>query len=334
MVRAVSILVLLAGVVFFFKGPLNLGGTQVRVVAYSSFVKDWAAGPILVKRFEKICQCRVKLIDGGDSGLLLQKVMMDTEPVDLVLGLDQWVLQLDINKEEWRTLTFPNSPTKRLPLEIEKIKNSFLAFDWSPLSFVYRMSVVSVPPKSLDDLLDPRFKGKISLQDPRTSNLGWQFLAWVIDEKGEKEGMEFLQQLKQNIFTVAPSWSVAYGLFQKGEVNVTFSYLTSLLYHWWEEKNITDYQIASFSGGQPAQVEYMGIPKSCRHCELAENFAKFLLDPESQQILVQKNYMLPIVDTDGIIGLDGLPKLKVRKSKSELTKSQKDKLLEQWKAIW
>ena len=75
---------------------------------------------------------------------------------------------------------------------------------------------------------------------------------------------------------------------------MVYSYVTSPLYHEIEEKK-TEYMAISFKEALPVQFEFVGIPEFCRHCEMAEQFINYMLSPEGQKIIMEKNYMFPVM---------------------------------------
>ncbi len=274
-------------------GPTPHGDRHKLVAySYSSFVSSWGPGPKIVEEFTKECQCEVELVDVGDAGLLIQRLLLEKERsrADVVIGLDQLSL-FQAEQISWRDVAL-RDPHWDSAFPYPK-DGPFVPFDWSALAFVFRQGEVS-PPTSLDDLLDSRFEKRITLQDPRTSTPGLQFLLWVMVDKGVDKGFSYLKSLKKSIHSVSSSWSSSYGLFQKGQAQLTFSYLTSPVYHWMEE-NKREYQAAIFSSGHPVQVEYSAIPKGCHECELGEKFVRFLLDPKIQKLIMNHNYMLPVI---------------------------------------
>lgn len=294
----------------------------LKVLAYSSFVNTWGPGPEIAKRFEKKTGVKVELRDAEDAGLLLKK--LELFPADVVIGFDQLLLPAARVARAWRKL---NAAGVRFEDE------TFIPFDWGPLAFVYRKGEVT-PPAKLDDLLDARFKSTLALQDPRTSSPGLQFLFWVLDEKGVDAGFEYLSKLKPSIHTLGASWSTAYGVFQDGQAKLALSYLTSPLYHLTQEKD-DRYRAAVFAAGQPVQIEYAGVPESCSQCGEAEMFARFLLEPEIQKILMTKNFMLPVVD-DVRKGteFENLPEVKILEIKSlDLLLRDRAELLERWREL-
>lgn len=267
----------------------------LRVFGYASFTGQWGPGPSLKAQFEKDCGCQVQYIEGSDSGILLQRLKLEGESLgaDLVIGLDQFDLQKALAEQKWREFNISGLDA------YDEVKpalqnNYFVPFDWGVIAFVVRKNEIAKPPQSLDELLIPELKRKISLQDPRTSSPGLQFLYWVIRAKGEEEGFKFIQKMMEQVHSFSPSWSTAYGLFTKKQSKATLSYVTSPIYHQVEEKN-NDFVALEFKEGHPIQFEFVGIPASCRNCELAEKFVNLMLSDEGQKTIMQKNFMFPIV---------------------------------------
>ena len=296
----------------------------IRVLSYSAFLNSWGPGPEIARRFQEETGTPIEFHDAGDGGLLLKK--LELFPVDLVLGFDQATLLEAETSRAWRDLSGV------APAEAKWSRPRFLAFDWAPLAFVYRQGEID-PPKALKELLDSRFKGKIAIQDPRTSTPGLQFLLWVLDEMGVEAGFEFLAKLKANLHSVSGSWSMAYGLFTKKQAGLAFSYLTSPVYHWTEEKDQT-YQAAIFESGHPVQIEYFAVPESCSNCAGAESLARFLMKTETQRLISEKNYMFPAIDTARSEPFSTLPEVPTLDPLRfvELMK-KKDELFERWQSL-
>lgn len=276
---------LTAGAAFLFwcgRSPDGPSETSVvHVLSYSSFVAAWGPGPEVARRFQEKTGVKIEYRDAEDAGFLLKK--LELFPSDVVLGLDQLLVPEARHSRRWRSVP---------PLGGLYQDGEFVAFDWGPMTFVYRDGEI-VPPQSLDDLLDKRFAKQIALQDPRTSTPGLQFLFWVLDSKGIDAGFAFLKELRASIHSVSASWATAYGLFQGKQAQLAFSYLTSPVYHW-EHDHDMNYRAVVFSSGHPVQIEYAAIPDSCRECAGASEFVRFLLEPEIQRIIVEKNYMMPV----------------------------------------
>jgi thiamine transport system substrate-binding protein len=127
---------------------------------------------------------------------------------------------------------------------------------------------------------------------------------------------------------------MAYGVFQDKQAAVALSYLTSPVFHWLTEKD-ESYQAAIFANGHPLQIEYAAVPDSCRECDLAVQFTRFLLEPETQKLIMEKNFMLPVV-ADAAKGtpFEKLPTIPIRRLEKmpELQRDQ-DALLKRWREL-
>lgn len=267
----------------------------LKVFTYSSFASKWGAGPALKAIYEKSCNCQVEFIEGADASIILQRLKIEGEKLgaDLVVGFDQYDLQKAVSELNWRSLDFSSLDIE--PQMKAALKNEFFVpYDWGVLTFVTKKGKDVATTLSLDDLAKSQFSRKIALQDPRTSSVGLQFVMWVLKIKGQEEGFKFLGRMMDQAHSFSPSWSTSYGLFKSDQVDLVFSYLSSPLFHSIEEKN-DNYLALEMVEPQPVQVEFAGIPSFCRSCELAEGFLNLMLSSEGQKIVMEKNYMLPIL---------------------------------------
>ncbi len=271
------------------------GTPIVRIFGYSTFTGRYGPGPQLKDMFEKTCKCKVEYIEGSDSSIILQRLKIEGESLgaDLIVGLDQFDLEKALAEQKWRKLHAGNLDVYDI-VSPEFENGNFVPFDWGIMTFVARRGELDPLPASLDDLLAAELTKRISLEDPRTSSPGMQFLYWVIQSKGETEGFNYLKKMMDQAHSFAPTWSTAYGLFTKKQTNLVFSYYTSPLYHEIEEKN-KDYIALTFKEPHPVQFEFTGIPEFCKNCALAEQFVNLMLSKEGQKVIMEKNYMFPVM---------------------------------------
>ncbi|ASD64855.1 thiamine ABC transporter substrate-binding protein [Bdellovibrio bacteriovorus] len=306
----------------------------VRVFGYASFTGRWGPGPALKDLFEKNCKCKVEFIEGSDSGILLQRLKIEGESLgaDVVVGLDQFDLSKAVSEQSWRKLSLGQLDVYDA-VKPALANSFFVPYDWGALTFVARKNELMRMPASLDDLLAPELAKKIALQDPRTSSPGMQFLYWVIRAKGEEEGFRYLQKLMSQVHSFSPTWSTAYGLFTNKQTKLVYSYVTSPLYHEIEEKK-KDYVALPFNEALPVQFEFVGIPEFCRHCDLAEQFVNLMLSNEGQKIIMEKNYMFPVMK--GVMentSFAPLMNVKTMQQVEILSSTEVDRLLRRWTEI-
>ncbi|WP_413586331.1 thiamine ABC transporter substrate-binding protein [Bdellovibrio sp. HCB274] len=314
--------------------PNSTSVPTLRVFGYSSFTGKFGPGPLLKAEFEKNCQCNVEFIEGSDSGILLQRLKIEGESLgaDLVVGLDQFDLSKAMTEQQWRKMNLGNLNV------YDSVKPAlsnkfFVPYDWGALTFVMRTGDLKKVPVKIDDLLNSELTRKISLQDPRTSSPGMQFLYWLVRSKGEDEAFKFLQQLMPQVHSFSPTWSTAYGMFTNKQTKMVYSYVTSPLYHEIEEKK-KDFQAIAFEEPLPLQFEFMGIPEFCRHCELAEKFVNLMLSPQGQKIIMEKNYMMPVMKgvRDGT-PFASVPEYKTLNEFEILSTAEVDRLLKRWTEV-
>lgn len=317
---------LLAVPELFFASEKNDQQPVLRVMTYSSFIQKWGAGPEIADHFFKETGIKIRWINAGNAGLLLERLKFkkDSDRPDVVVGLDQFSIFAAKKSFEWLNLKDVAGQERALPVKGAHL--GFLAYDWGPLTFIYRENRVQ-PPKNLMDLTSKRFKKRLILQDPRMSSPGLQFLLWVVKELGEDQAFQFLQDLKPSIQIMSPSWSSSYSLFKMEKRSLVFSYFTSPFYHQLEEQDTT-YRAVKVQGKHPLQIEYAGVLRDCNFCTEAQKFVLFLRRPEIQKILMEKNYMYPVAKSalngssfslpEGVSYLDPMMNLSLIKKKKEL----------------
>lgn len=175
------------------------------------------------------------------------------------------------------------------------------------LSPSYRMVVVSIlyntrlvkaedAPKTLNDLLDPKWKGKIGFAP---SNASWQaFVTAIRVMRGEDGAKKWLEGFKANepqkydnnikIRDAADEGKLALGLTNH--------------YYWYEKAHQVGVDKMSaklhfIKGNDPgALINAAGVAvlKSSKNQELATKFAEFLLSPESQKYFADKTAEYPV----------------------------------------
>jgi thiamine transport system substrate-binding protein len=277
---------------------------KLRLLTYSTFVGASGPGHEIIERFEKENGCTVEVATSTDAGLLLERLKL--APADVVLGLDQLLLEQAQKEFQWQEI--PEDRAIHAPEAAYMPDPHFAVFDWSPLTFVYRSDGGPVP-KTVDEMLSPKYVKQFALEDPRLSTPGLQFYRWIQALKGAQTAA-WLKSFQPNVNSISPSWAFAYGLFKKKQTRFVFSYLTSLAFHWGDEKD-RSYQVLSFPEGHPIQVEIMAIPAACRECDLAQKFVRLVQSEWAQGLIMKKNYMFPVrggLVPDSLYG--ELPRLK------------------------
>lgn len=75
-------------------------------------------------------------------------------------------------------------------------------------------------PGSYQDLLDPRYKGLISMPSPSSSGTGYMFLRQLTNEWGEDEAFDYFEKLSENVLQYTSSGSGPVNALIQGEVAI------------------------------------------------------------------------------------------------------------------
>lgn len=268
-------------------GPAMAQTPELTVYTYDSFVSDWGPGPAIKKAFEAECGCILNLVGAGDGAALLGRLKLEgaRSRADLVLGLDNGLISAALETGLFMAHTIEAD----LDLPVEWNDPLFLPYDWGYFAFVGHRGAAQ--PADFRELAASDLK--IVIQDPRSSTPGLGLLMWVKSAYGD-EAEAIWEGLADNIVTVTPGWSEAYGLFLGGEADLVLSYTTSPAYHMIAEED--DSKVAlPFREGHYMQIEVAGKLAATDQPELADQFLRFMIGDTFQSIIPTTNWMYPAV---------------------------------------
>ena len=212
---------------------------------------------------------------------------------DILLGLNNSEKEKSFSYKLWIPYRSPILVQVPIDLLLDN-KHRVTPFDYGFISFVYDSQKLKNPPSNLEDLLDPEYRRKIVIENPKTSSPGLSMLHWTISVFGEDGYLDYWKKLQKNLLSVTDSWSAAYGMFTKGEAPIVLSYVTSPAYHLEYEKT-ERYQAALFAEGHYRQIEFAGIIKGSKHIKRAQEFIDFMLSEKFQNAIPLTNWMYPVI---------------------------------------
>ena len=259
----------------------------LQVLTYDSFVSEWGPGPAIEAAFEETCGCDLQFVGAGDGAALLARLQLEgpRTDADIVLGLDT-----NLTAAARETGLFaPHGIDVALDLPVAWDDAEFLPFDWGFFAFV--ADAETPAPTSLTGLAASELS--IVIQDPRSSTPGLGLLMWVKAAYGDGAAQVWTD-LADNIVTVTPGWSEAYGMFLEGEADAVLSYTTSPAYHLIAEEDASKVAWA-FDEGHYMQVEVAGKVAGTDQPELADQFLQFMVSEAFQSVIPTTNWMYPAV---------------------------------------
>lgn len=259
----------------------------LNVLTYDSFATEWGPGPAVEKAFEATCACDLRFVTAGDGAALLARIRLEgaASDADVVLGLDTNLTAA----ASASGLFAPHGQSIANDLPVDFADPLFLPFDWGYFAFVYDKTKLATPPTSFENLAASDIT--ILIQDPRASTPGLGLVMWVKAAYGDRSG-EVWAALADNIVTVTPGWSEAYGLFLEGEADMVLSYTTSPAYHLIAESDDSK-AAAAFDEGHYLQIEVAGKLLSSDQPALADAFLAFMGTEAFQSLIPETNWMYP-----------------------------------------
>lgn len=298
------------------------------VLTYDSFVAEWGPGPAVEQAFEATCACDLQFVAAGDGASLLARVQMEgaSSEADVVLGLDT-----SLTAAARATGLFaPHGQTWANTLPVPFEDADFVPYDWGWFAMVYDKTKVTDVPTSFVALAASDLK--IVIQDPRSSTPGLGLLLWVKAAYGDKAA-DIWAGLADNIVTVTPGWSEAYGLFTEAEADMVLSYTTSPAYHLIAENDDTK-AAAVFDEGHYMQVEVAAKLAATDQPALADSFLAFIGSDGFQSTIATTNWMYPAVTPAAGLpeGFDRFRPAKSLLMSADQAAAARDGALAEWQA--
>ncbi len=256
------------------------------VMTYDSFAAEWGPGPAVEKAFEATCSCDLQFVVAGDGAALLARIQLEgaASEADVILGLDNNLIAVATATG----LFAPHATALPNTLPVAFADPLFVPYDWGWFAFVHDINLADVP-TSFEELAASDVT--IVIQDPRSSTPGLGLVMWVKAAYGDR-APDIWAGLADNIVTVTPGWSEAYGLFLAGEADMVLSYSTSPAYHIGAEGDATK-AAALFTEGHGLQIEVAGKLAASDQPALADAFLAFMAGPEFQALIPETNWMYP-----------------------------------------
>ena len=272
------------------------------VYTYSSFV-SWGPAAELEEAFEARYDCDLEFVTAGGGKATLSRLLAEREAG----GTDADLFMAEMNDVP-RIATYDLF----LPVTVEDIPNlafvpqellidptgGLVPYEHGYITLTYDSQVLSEEdlPESLEELADPRYKGMLVCEDPRTSSTGFSFLLWTIARFGEEGYLDFWRLLDPTLLTITQGWSEAWTLLTHGEAPIVVSFSTDTAYGAMYEDSLRYRAFAP--GGEGYRTIYgVGIVRETDHPELAKAFIDLLLSKEIQELLPRTEIMFPANET-------------------------------------
>lgn len=149
----------------------------------------------------------------------------------------------------------------------------------------------AVCPDSWSGLLDPKFKGQISLAYPYTSGTAYVLVVALLELMGEQAGWDYIRKLDAQVHHYNSSGSAAVTQAGLGEVGLGIAFAHDIL----KKGRERGYPVALSvpKDGAPVEIGAVALVKGGKQLREGREFIAWLLSEEAQNLLAEF-YRVPL----------------------------------------
>ena len=277
--------------------------TTITLVTHDSFA---VSKPVLAA-FTKQTGITVKILQAGDAGAALNQVILTkSNPIgDVFFGVDNTLLSRALDQGVFTKYapaalsTVPDEYQLDPSHRLTPIDHGDVCINYDKQWFAKEKLAV---PKSLDDLTEPAYKGRLVVENPATSSPGLAFQLATIARYGENGWRAYWSKLRANDVKVDDGWESAYdGDFSQGANHGTFplvvSYASSppAAVYYADPKPSTS-PVGTMLDSCFRQVEFAGVLKGTEHQAAARKLVDFMLSERFQADVPLQMFVFPVRD--------------------------------------
>lgn len=202
------------------------------------------------------------------------------------------------------------------------------AYRHTPIGIIYNKSVIKADdaPKSLEDLLNPKFRGKVVMPDPTQHTTTMQWLASLYKIMGKEKAAKFIRDLGATKPILAESFAPSAERVATGETPIAIS-LVRYVVTFGEKSAPVDYVRMSkmLSTGQ-----YLALSQKAPRPSAGKAFIDFFLTQDSMKLLAKAGefvtmkgipQMLPDAENIQPVEMDDLDKKGYAEKREEFRKA-------------
>ena len=248
----------------------------------------------------------VELLTGGDAGVAVNQAIVtkDNPIADVLFGVDNTLLTRALDADLFLPYESPAVAAVPAQLRLDP-EHRVTPIDYGDVCVNYDVAALATagvdPPGTLDDLVDPAYRGMLVVQDPATSSPGLAFLLATIARYGDGGWQDWWSQLEANDVLVTSGWEEAYnGAFtaasDTGDRPLVVSYASSPPAEvYFAETPPTEAPTGSMTDGCFRQVEFAGILAGTEHEPEAQQLIDFMLSATFQEDIPLNMFVFPAV---------------------------------------
>jgi thiamine transport system substrate-binding protein len=274
---------------------------EVVLVTHDSF----AVSDAVVDAFEAESGLTLRVVQGGDANVTVNRALLTagTPEGDVLFGIDDSLLSRALDADLFDEYSSP---------QLAAVDDAFLPPDDHVTPVDHGEVCLNVdrgwfasrsisPPSTLDDLVAPRYRGLLVVENPATSSPGLAFLLATISRYGDGGWRDYWRRLRDNDVLVVDGWETAYtqqfsgASGSPGKRPIVVSYATSPAAEViFAGKPLDESPTAAVEDGCYRQVEYAGVLRGAQNPKGAEELIDFMLSEHFQKDVPGSMFVYPV----------------------------------------
>ena len=291
----------------------NSGDDTLRILTYDIM----ALSDEMISAFTNQTGISVEFIRANDAGGVLETAILnkDRPQYDLIIGIDNSFLgdALAFSLFQANDVNVENISLKALSSHDGSYA---VPYDMGSICINYDTSYVDgenvTVPMSLWNFTETEWKGKVAVQNPRTSSPGRSFLIattqyFAEDTDENTDYTDWWAAMSANDVIVSSGWTEAYETHYSGgygpwmdgyigDAQAVVSYCHSPGVEAWYGENWTQSAALNLAGASFLQIEYAAIPNGAEDISQAKSFIEYLISPEVNSQMPTQNFMYSVLD--------------------------------------
>lgn len=276
-------------------------GGEVILVTHDSF----AVSKGVKAAFEAETGVRLRILQQGDAGEMVNRALLTAgDPQgDVLFGIDDSLLSRSFEGDLFDRYVSParddlEEPYRDADERVTPVDHGEVCLNVDRAFYATR---AGGPPRGLDDLVEPRYRGQLVVQNPATSSPGLAFLLATVARYGEDGWREYWRRLRANGVLVTDGWTEAYtqqfsgASGSPGKRPIVVSYATSPAAEvMFAGTPLDEPPTAAVEDGCFRQVEYAGVLRGAANEAGARKLVDFLLSERFQADVPRSMFVYPV----------------------------------------
>ncbi|MBH1934015.1 thiamine ABC transporter substrate-binding protein [Streptomyces sp. AV19] len=282
------------------------GGKTVTLVSHDSFLPSKQ----VLQEFTKETGYKVEVLKSGDAGRAVnQAILSKSHPQgDVFFGVDNTLLSRALDNGIFAPYAAKGLDRVPEDLQLDASGHRVTPMDTGDVCVNYDRAYFAdhqlAPPKTLDDLVKPEYKGLLVTENAATSSPGLAFQLATVAKYGDDGWQDYWKKLKDNGVEVVDGWEQAYnnrfsgsaaGRKAKGDRPLVVSYASSPPA---EVLGLKDKPREGPTGVAAGtcfrQTEFAGLLKGAKDTEGGKALIDFMLGRKFQEDMPLSMFVRPV----------------------------------------